>query len=62
MRRPLRGLSTVNLHAYETISAVQHGLEQYLMFYNQKRPHRALDGHTPEEVYFDNLPARLTAA
>jgi putative transposase len=52
----------VYLHAYETISAVQHGLEQYLMFYNQKRPHRALDGHTPEEVYFDNLPARLTAA
>ena len=25
-------------------------------------PHRALDGKTPEEVYCDNLTARLTAA
>ena len=52
----------VYLHAYETISAVQHGLEQYLMFYNQKRPHRARDGQTPDGVYFDNLPALPTAA
>ena len=52
----------VYLHAYETIRAVQHGLEQYRMFYNQKRPHRALDGQTPDRVYFDNLPAWPTAA
>ena len=52
----------VYLHAYETISAAHQGLERYLTFYNQTRPHRALDGHTPDRVYFDNLPARHTAA
>ena len=51
----------VSLHAYETVSAAQQGLERYLMFYNQARPHRALDGDTPDRVYFDNLPARRTA-
>lgn len=31
-------------------------------FYNQIRPYRTLDGRTPDWVYYDNLPARLTAA
>jgi len=52
----------VYLHAYETVSAAQQGLERYLTFYNQIRPHQALDGHTPNGVYVDNLPTRLTAA
>ncbi|MGH8441087.1 MAG: IS3 family transposase [Pseudomonas sp.] len=52
----------VYLHAYETVSAAQQGLELYLTFYNQARPHRALDGRTPDGVYFDNLPTRRTAA
>ncbi len=52
----------VYLHAYETVSAAQCGLTRYLTFYNQTRPHRALDGQTPDGVYFDNLPRRLTAA
>jgi putative transposase len=52
----------VYLHAYETVSAAPQGLERYLTFYNQTRPHRALDGKTPEQVYGDNLTTRLTAA
>ena len=52
----------VYLHAYESVSAAQQGLECYLTFYNQTRPHRALDGRTPDGVYADNLPARRTAA
>jgi len=52
----------VYLHAYETVSAAQQGLERYLTFSNQIRPHRALDGHTPNGVYVDNLPTRRTAA
>jgi putative transposase len=52
----------VYLRAYESISAAQHGLEQYLTFYNQKRPHQAHGGRTPDGVYFDNLPALPTAA
>ena len=52
----------VYLRAYETVGAAQQGLERYLTFYNQARPHRALDGRTPDGVYFDNLPTRRTAA
>jgi len=52
----------VYLHAYETVGAAQQGLERYLTFYNQQRPHRALDGKTPDQVYCDNLTTRLTAA
>ena len=40
----------------------QFVVERYLTFYNQKRPHRALDGHTPDGVYFVNLPALPTTA
>lgn len=52
----------VYLHADETVSAAHQGLERSVTFYNQTRPHRALDGHTPDGVYVDNLPARRTAA
>ncbi|MEO5956233.1 MAG: hypothetical protein ABIR36_11165 [Nitrospiraceae bacterium] len=29
---------------------------------NQTRPHQALDGQTPDQVYDENLTARRTAA
>ena len=52
----------VYLHAYETVGAAHQGLERYLMFYNQTRPHQALDGQTPDPVYYENLTTRRTAA
>lgn len=52
----------VYLHAYDTVSAAHHGLERYLTFYNQTRPHQALDGQTPDQVYYDHLTTRQTAA
>ncbi len=52
----------VYLHAYETVGAAHQGLERYLMFYNQTRPHQALDGQTPDQVYYDQLSTRPTAA
>jgi hypothetical protein len=52
----------VYLHAYDTVSTVHQGLERYLMFYNQTRPHQALDGQTPDQVYDDHLTTRRTAA
>ena len=52
----------VYLHAYETISAAQQGVARYLTFYNQTRPHQALDGQTPDQVYYDHLTTRRTAA
>lgn len=52
----------VYLHAYDSVSAARQGMERYFGFYNQKRPHKALDGKTPDDVYFDNLPVLLMAA
>ena len=52
----------VYLHAYETVGAAHQGLERYLLFYNQTRPHQALDGQTPDQVYYDHLTTRQTAA
>jgi len=52
----------VYLGAYDSIRAAHQGLGRHLTFYNQTRPHRALDGKTPEQVYCDNLTTRLTAA
>ncbi|WP_110341088.1 integrase core domain-containing protein [Nitrosomonas sp. Nm84] len=36
-------------------------LEKYFMFYNQNRPHAAVDDKTPNEFYFDNLPVMQKA-
>ena len=52
----------VYVRAYDSIRTARQGLERYLTFYNQMRPHRALDGKTPEQVYCANLTIRLTAA
>ena len=52
----------VYFHAYETVGAAQQELDRYLTFYNRQRPHRALNGKTPDQVYCDNLTTRLTAA
>ena len=52
----------VYLRAYETVSAVNEGVARYLTFYNQQRPHRALDGHTPDRVYWGNRPTQPAAA
>ena len=52
----------VYLHAYDTVEAAHQGLERYLTFYNETRPHQALDGQTPDQVYYDHLTTRQTAA
>ena len=52
----------VYLHAYNSVCDAKQGLEKYFMFYNQNRPHTALDDKTPNEFYFDNLPAMQKTA
>jgi putative transposase len=46
----------VYLHAYDSVAEARQGLQRYFSFYNQRRPHRALDGQTPDIVYFAALP------
>lgn len=42
----------VHLHAYETVSQAKASLASYFRFYNERRPHSALDRQTPDEAYF----------
>jgi putative transposase len=51
----------VYLHAYESVSEARAGLTRYFEFYNQRRPHAALDRQTPDTVYFKSLPQKLAA-
>jgi putative transposase len=40
----------VYLHAYETVRNAPDGVARYLTFYNEIRPHRALEGRTLDRV------------
>jgi putative transposase len=51
----------VYLRAYESVSEAQASLTRYVSFYNARRPHRSLDGNTPDTVYFESLPLLAAA-
>jgi len=60
----------VYIKAYGSAAAARLGLGLWLTFYNDERPHQALDYRTPREVfaagpasgYVDNTPATLRSA
>jgi putative transposase len=41
----------IYLHEFDCGSAVKKGLQAWLGFYNERRPHSTFDGQTPHEVY-----------
>ncbi|GBQ43710.1 transposase [Komagataeibacter europaeus LMG 18890] len=43
----------VYLHAFETGSELRAGLGRWIAHYNERRPHTALAGRTPDEAYHD---------
>jgi putative transposase len=51
----------VYLKAYDSVSEARSSIGKYLDFYNGRRPHSSLDGTTPDQAYFDELPFRLAA-
>jgi putative transposase len=51
----------VYLHAYDSVAEAHQGLVRYFTFYNEGRPHSALDGRTPDMVYFGTLLQREAA-
>jgi putative transposase len=51
----------VYLHAYESVSEAKAGIGRYVMLYNSRRPHTALNRRTPDAVYFKNLPLAAAA-
>ena len=42
----------VYLHKFDTILEIKTALKSYITFYNEKRPHQALDYYTPNEMYY----------
>lgn len=52
----------IYLKAYDSVSAARAGIAAYFDFYNSRRPHRAHDGGTPNEIYFASLSALGAAA
>ncbi|MFY9826250.1 MAG: IS3 family transposase [Thermoanaerobaculia bacterium] len=51
----------VYLKAYDSVSEARSSIGKYLDFYNGRRPHSSLDGTTPDQAYFNELPVRLAA-
>ncbi len=51
----------VYLHAYDSVPEAQRHLAAYFTFYNSGRPHSALDGRTPDMVYFGVQPQQRAA-
>ena len=43
----------VYLHAYASVPEARAGIGRYVGFYNAVRPHSALGGRTPDQIYFD---------
>jgi putative transposase len=52
----------VYLHAYVSMDDAKKHLKEYLEFYNSIRPHRSLDGRTPDAVYYEEAGAEKHAA
>jgi putative transposase len=51
----------VYLHAYESVAAARAGIASYLDFFNTKRPHSSLGGHTPDTAYFGHTQHKEAA-
>jgi putative transposase len=51
----------VTLHAYDSVGEARQSIGRYLDFYNGRRPHSSLDGMTPDQAYFTELPIRMAA-
>src|SRR5258708_15860060 len=47
----------VYIHEYTSPREARQALTRYFAFYNQERPHQALDYQTPAEVYFHKVAA-----
>jgi putative transposase len=52
----------VYLKAYQTVAEARVGINAYLEFYNQQRPHQALGYRTPAEVYLDEQATKEVMA
>ena len=52
----------VYLKAYDSVAQAKASLGQFITFYNNRRPHQAFAGKTPDMIYFSGLPQENIAA
>jgi putative transposase len=45
----------IYLKNYESVPALQKGLQDYFQFYNHERPHQSLNNHVPTDVYYGGV-------
>lgn len=46
------------LNAYDSVAQAKHGIVDWLMFYNEERPHASLSKMKSDQAYYD-LPSGL---
>jgi putative transposase len=51
----------IYLHAFETGSELRAGLDDWISYYNARRPHSTLAGRTPDEAYRETRTEKLAA-
>jgi len=54
--------ATQLFEAYESVSHARRSIGAYVDLYNRKWPHSSLADQTPDEAYFQTLPAIKSAA
>ncbi len=57
-------LATADMNTLDTVAAVRRHVTFYVDAHNRQIPHSALNGRTPDEVYFgdaEHIPAALEA-
>jgi putative transposase len=52
----------VYLHAYDDMAAARRGIGDYFVFFNDERPHQALNYSVPSAFYFSSLAASVKTA
>ena len=52
----------VYIHAYTKVPEARAAIGRYILFFNSRRPHTSLDGQTPDQTYFIQLPTFSVAA
>ena len=51
----------VYLHDYASPREARQGLTTFFQFYNDERPHQALDYRTPAEIYYGTIASDHTS-
>ena len=52
----------VYIHAYTKVPEARAAIGRYILFFNSRCPHTSLDGQTPDQAYFNQLPTLTVAA